>query len=108
LLLAAATVATLLAAMLALRGLLPDRREPSVAAWERLCRKLARAGLARSPSEGPTAYARRVAGSRPDLAQPVRDAADAYVRLRYQAPDPHHPAPVLLGDLLRRVRRFKT
>ena len=108
LLLVAATVATLLAAMLALRGLLPDRREPSVAAWERLCRKLARAGLARSPSEGPTAYARRVAGSRPDLAQPVRDAADAYVRLRYQSPDPHHPAAALLGDLLRRVRRFKT
>jgi transglutaminase-like putative cysteine protease len=107
-LLAAAAAATLLATLLALRGILPGRRDPSVAAWERLCGKLARAGLVRLPSEGPTAYARRVADMRPDLAEPVQQIADAYVRLRYQPPDPHRPAAALAADLRRRVRQLKT
>lgn len=108
LLLAGATAATLLAAWVALRGLRPGRRDPAVAAWERLCRKLARAGLQRLPGEGPRAFAHRVAGARPDLADAVRDIAAAYVLLRYQPPDPRRPAAALAADLQRRVRLLKT
>lgn len=108
LLLAGAAAATLLGALLALRGLLPGRRDPAVLAWERLCRKLARAGLERSPSEGPQAFASRVAAARPDLAPAVLAIADAYVQMRYRPADPERPAAALADELRRRIRRLKT
>jgi len=108
LLLAGAAAATLLGALLALRGLLPGRRDPAVLAWERLCRKLARAGLERSPSEGPHAFASRVAAARPDLAPAVLAIADAYVQIRYRPADPGRPAAALVDELRRRIRRLKT
>jgi hypothetical protein len=100
--------ATLLGALLALRGLLPGRRDLAVLAWERLCRKLARAGLERSPSEGPHAFASRVAAARPDLAPAVLAIADAYVQIRYRPADPGRPAAALADELRRRIRRLKT
>ncbi|MCP5149677.1 MAG: DUF3488 domain-containing transglutaminase family protein [Chromatiales bacterium] len=62
------------------------RRRPSDAAralYDRLCARLARDGLVRAPSEGPTDFARRVARDRPALAEPVAAATRAYVALRY-------------------------
>jgi transglutaminase-like putative cysteine protease len=108
LLLAGACAATLLAALFSLRTLLPGREDPVARAWERLCRKLARAGLARLPGEGPTDFARRVAIARPDLAAPVTDIADRYVRLRYRPPGPGQTDAAGATDLQRRIRMLKT
>jgi transglutaminase-like putative cysteine protease len=108
LLLAGACAATLLAALFSLRTLLPGREDPVARAWARLCRKLARAGLARLPGEGPTDFARRVAIARPDLAAPVTDIADRYVRLRYRPPGPDQTDAAGATDLQRRIRMLKT
>ncbi len=108
LLLGGAATAMLVAALLVLRGLLPGRRDPVVSAWERFCRKLARSGLVRAPSEGPHAFARRVAAARPELGSAVLAITDAYVQLRYRAPDAQRPAVALLAELRRQIHRLKT
>ncbi|MDH5254426.1 MAG: DUF3488 and transglutaminase-like domain-containing protein [Gammaproteobacteria bacterium] len=59
----------------------PDRVE---AAWQRLCRRLAKAVRPRAPHEGPAEYAAAVAALRPDLAAPVHALAGHYLRLRYE------------------------
>ena len=51
--------------------------------WSRFCARLARAGLARKPSEGPHEFAARVATLRQDLAQDVNAIAQLYSALRY-------------------------
>ncbi len=107
-LLAGACAATLLAALFALRSLLPGRRDPVVRAWERLCRKLAQAGVVRAPGEGPSAFARRAAAARPDLAAGIGEIAACYVRLRYQPPGSDGAASAATADLQRRVRMLKT
>jgi len=106
-LLVGAGAATLLAALFALRGLRPRRRDPIVHAWERLCHKLARAGFERTPGEGPTAFARRVAAARPDLADRLLDIAAHYVRLRYERPDPVQSLAADASELRRRIRLLK-
>lgn len=52
-------------------------------AYVRLCRKLARAGVAREPHEGPLAYAERIAHGRPDLAPRAQPLLTRYAQLRY-------------------------
>ena len=52
-------------------------------AYARLCRKLARAGVAREAHEGPLAYAERIAHDRPDLALRARPLLARYAQLRY-------------------------
>lgn len=59
------------------------RIDPTVRAWNRLSRKLARTGLARSDWEGPMDYSRRVAQARPELAQVMQAIAALYIGLRY-------------------------
>ena len=66
-----------------LRGQRPDRL---ARAYDRLCRKLGRAGVVRPPHQGPLAYADEVARHRPDLAAPVRALIMNYSRLRYGPP----------------------
>jgi len=58
----------------------PDRVQ---AAWLKLCRKLADAGLPRAAHEGAQDYATRIAASRADLADAIRDLAALYIALRY-------------------------
>ena len=60
----------------------PDRVQ---AAWLKLCRKLADAGLPRAPHEGARDYANRIAAARPELAEAIRDLAAHYAALRYGA-----------------------
>ncbi len=89
LLLMTGTVIVLLL-LVALVLFLPRHRrgpDPAADAWERFCRKLARAGLQRAPHEGPKDYTERVAARRPDLATAVREVANRYVASRYQPPD---------------------
>ena len=59
------------------------RIDPLLSAWNRLGRKLARAGLARHGWEGPRDYARRVAHARPALGAQVEHIAQLYIALRY-------------------------
>jgi protein-glutamine gamma-glutamyltransferase len=58
----------------------PDRLARS---YGRLCGKLARAGTARLPHEGPLAYADSIARRDPPLARRVRPLLEEYAALRY-------------------------
>ncbi|MGC8059696.1 DUF4129 domain-containing protein, partial [Salmonella enterica] len=67
-----------MAVLLSLLGLLVlrasqrrTRPDPALREWQRLQRRLGRAGLPAVPSEGPQAYAGRVQRARPDLAEPL-------------------------------------
>ena len=68
------------------RSPLAARPDRLARAYGRLCRKLARVGLPRSPYQGPLAYAEVVSRERPDLAGGVRELLTRYAELRYGAP----------------------
>ncbi len=74
-----------LLALFMLRHLFVRRQDKVQAAWLKLCRKLADAGLPRAAHEGAQDYAARVAIARPDLARRFRDLAARYSTLRYGA-----------------------
>ncbi|MEQ9060399.1 MAG: transglutaminase domain-containing protein, partial [Gammaproteobacteria bacterium] len=77
------------------------RGDPAQQAWQVFCRRLARIGLARAPSEAPRAYAHRVARARADLAAEVMAITRQYTQCRYGR---------AAGDaraLLRRGRRVR-
>lgn len=58
-------------------------------AYQRLCRKLARAGLPRAAHQGPLAYAELITRARPDLIPQVRPLLEQYAELRFgPAPNP--------------------
>ena len=57
--------------------------DPVVRAWRQICARLGAIGYPRAASEGPRAYAERIAALRPDLADSINDLARRYVRLRY-------------------------
>lgn len=83
---------------------LPYRASTSdrvAAAYARFCRRLARAGLARRPAEGPRDYAARISAVRPALAAEIARITDLYVLLRYA------DAPLPIARLERRVREFR-
>ncbi len=65
----------------------PDRVQ---AAWLKLCRKLADAGLPRATHEGAQDYATRIAAARPELAEAFRDLAVRYTALRYGTHNDEH------------------
>ena len=79
------------------------RKEPLVAAYDRFCAKLARAGVTRAPHEGPVDFLARLARERPAIAASARPLVEAYVALRYAAPD----GDADLQQFLAMVRRFK-
>ena len=68
------------------RSPLQARPDRLARAYERLCRKLARIGLPRSPFQGPLAYAEVVSDRRPDLANRVCVLLARYAELRYGVP----------------------
>ncbi|HEX7043698.1 MAG TPA: DUF3488 and transglutaminase-like domain-containing protein [Burkholderiales bacterium] len=70
--------------------------------YERYCRKLARAGIARAAAEGPLALAERARARRPDLAPAIDRITAHYVALRYGRPGRGE-----LRALARLVRRFR-
>jgi len=75
-----------LSALFMLRHLLKRRPDKVQAAWLKLCRRLAKAGLRRAAHEGAQCYAARVAAARPELAETIRDLAARYSALRYGTP----------------------
>jgi protein-glutamine gamma-glutamyltransferase len=74
---------TLLLAALMLRKLRAMRPDPIAAAYARFCRRLARHGVARHPSEGPDAFCKRASIIRPELASAIGSISSLYIRLRY-------------------------
>jgi protein-glutamine gamma-glutamyltransferase len=78
-------------------------KDETARAYARLCGKLAAAGIAREPHEGPEAYALRVARLRPDLAGVVTNLCRQYSFLRYAAP----ATSVTLGQFQAAVRAFR-
>jgi hypothetical protein len=61
----------------------PPRREASLVAWDRFCAKLASAGLARQPHEGPLDYLARIQAARPRQAAEAEEITRRYVEARY-------------------------
>jgi protein-glutamine gamma-glutamyltransferase len=59
------------------------KREPMVAIYDALCRKLARAGVLRQPHEGPKDYLQRAAVAQPSLAADLHELRQLYTSLRY-------------------------
>lgn len=91
--------------ILLLLGRLPSRRgrapaeDEAARDWRKLCGRLAKAGLPRPSWQGPLQYARVVAAARPEMAETMREAAQAYARLRY--------APLPLDEWERELEEFK-
>jgi protein-glutamine gamma-glutamyltransferase len=65
---------------------------PEVALWARACRRLARAGLARRPDEGPLDYAERAAARWPRWGPLLRGIGGTYAQLRYGPRSEHRSA----------------
>jgi hypothetical protein len=60
-----------------------SQTDAEVALWNALCRRLARAGLARAPEEGPLAYTHRAAKRWPQWAAVLERIGERYARLHY-------------------------
>jgi len=86
-----------------LRHLYTRRPDKVQAAWLRLCRKFAKAGLPRASHEGALDYATRIAIARPELAETISDLATRYSTLRYGIPRDEHS----VRDFLRRIATLK-
>jgi len=104
--LAGVTAAGAVAAFLAVWLLLLRERpaaDPVRRAWQRVTRRLERAGVAVDPTEGPRELRARVARERPDIAPELDPIAELYIALRYRSAA-HPKTPV---QLLRASRRFR-
>ena len=83
LMLAIGGVVTAILGALTLKRLRVRASDPVKLAYLAFCRKLAEAGIARAPSEGPQSYAERVIRMRPDLDALVGRFVALYVNVRY-------------------------
>ncbi|MGC3980929.1 MAG: DUF3488 and transglutaminase-like domain-containing protein [Steroidobacteraceae bacterium] len=81
----------------------PKQHDPAVIAYAALKRKLAQAGFACAPHEGPNDFLTRVALARPALATQLQELRDLYIALRYQP----HPAPQALSRLRQLVNQVQ-
>lgn len=87
---------TAVLAIVMLRRLGRRTRDPVARIYARFCRKLARRGAVRAPSEGPADYAARAALQLPEAAGAIRAISETYIKLRYGTLRGREP-----------VRRFK-
>lgn len=84
--------------------LLRQRRlDPAQRAWEKLCLRLARAGLPRAAYEPPLAYASRAARRWPGAAATLREIGRAYCLARY-GKRPERASLALLTTAIRRLQ----
>jgi len=65
------------------RGARPAPVDRLAAAYQKLCAKLARAGIPREPHVGPQAYATTIRAERPDLATDAGVLLSTYTQLRF-------------------------
>jgi transglutaminase-like putative cysteine protease len=80
----------------------PRREEASLAAWNRYCAKLAAAGIARAPNEGPLDFLARVKAAKPERAAEAEEITRRYIAARYGAGASREELRALAG----RVRDF--
>ena len=85
------------------REIAPRPRDPVVRAYERLCRRLAAAGIPRLPHEGAEDFAARVAATRPDIESEVGGLCRRYSDLRYAANRPRRETALFIAG----VRSFR-
>ena len=85
------------------RDLEPRPSDPVNRAYRRLCHRMAGAGLARWPHEGPEAFAARIATARPDLAPTLGSLCRRYSALRYGATPPRAAGATFIAA----VRAFR-
>jgi transglutaminase-like putative cysteine protease len=101
----AITTTLALLGIIAMRKAAPARStDAALREWQRLTRKLGRAGLPPGPSEGPRDYVERIATTRPQWATALNEIAGLYLRSRYQLESDAAP----LHELKLAVRRFRT
>jgi transglutaminase-like putative cysteine protease len=78
------------------------RPDPVQRAWRAFCRKLARRGVERAPSEGPRDYAVRAARALPAARRGILRIGALYIALRYGS----HATPPAVTRLRKLVREF--
>ncbi len=82
------------------------RPDPLARAYARLCRKLARTGLARAAHQGPLDYAQALRTGHPAAAEGAYALLSGYARLRFGAPEPATRAHDI-EEFTRAVRRLR-
>jgi transglutaminase-like putative cysteine protease len=80
----------------------PATLDPLDAQYARFCQRLARAGLPRQPTEGPSDFGRRVMARRPDLTSAVSRFLALYIPARFGP----HPRGETIVQLARQLRGF--
>jgi protein-glutamine gamma-glutamyltransferase len=75
--------------------------------WLKLSRKLARIAPPREATEGPLAYAARVAAARPEIGPAVMDIAQRYATLRFGRDGATPDAQGQLHELERQIRELR-
>lgn len=60
------------------------KRTPINRIYLSVCKELEKIGLCREPGEGPIAFSNRVCATRPELAEPMTELTDLYVRVNYR------------------------
>lgn len=94
-------------ALLVLRDALAEHHsDPLQREWRRIQARMARSGLPAQPAEGPRDYVDRIRSRLPASARrALNDAADAYLRARYQAVNPaeRDALAIRLHDARRRL-----
>jgi transglutaminase-like putative cysteine protease len=85
-------------------SLKPNKPKPDVVKrhYALFCEKLARAGFARNPGQGPVDYVKYVAKNRPDLKKRATDITDLYVQLRYRG----QASKDVLATFIKKVKAF--
>jgi transglutaminase-like putative cysteine protease len=80
------------------------RQERALVLWEEVCRRLARAGLARASHEGPLAYAERAALRWPQFAIAFHAIGQSFATLRYgDSAAPRRERAAMLATLERAI-----
>ncbi len=83
----------------------PRPLAPADRLWLRLSQHFAAAGLARSPSEGPTHYIQRLQGAYPALSSELHGLLDAYLEIRYRVPSDNSMQLNVMKRLLKQVQQ---
>jgi len=81
------------------------RQDRARALWDRVCARLARAGLPRAPYEGPLAYVERAAARWPGFAKALGIIGHSYAELRYGSVAAHADTNLERASALWRLRR---
>ncbi len=94
---------TLIIALFIFRPLKKDKRDPVVLAYEKFCKKTARAGIVRDVSEGPVDFSTRVQATFPAQSQTINLITRLYINLRYKSANSEKQ----LSSLQENIRRLR-